>query len=202
MSGRWTSRGPRGIVVSTLGILAVPALSLAQEDSVRGAADFSRDRFALYTRCAPVIPNVEMDSEDLEELTREDVMVAVTSRLRAARILIDADNTAEWRRRWRLQQLRSRDEGEEAEWRAGLVGVPGAALDVSVTIVGPAVNIRAELFKRFYDPLSDEAGIAVRWWRSSTGTHGSDPGSVRNAVAGIMDHFIDEYLRVNAGACK
>ena len=187
----------RGIVFSFLGVLAFCLPSLAQQDSVRLAAiDHNRERFALFTRCARVVPVVGIDDHDgdLEGLTHEDVRVAVTSRLRAARIFIDPTT---WRRRWRLHQLQAREGRLEKDWK-----YPGVVLKLTVHVVGAAFHVRGELFKRFYDPMTEESGIAVRWYHSSTGTHGDNPGYVRTAIARLLDRFIDDYLRVNTGACK
>ena len=158
----------------------------------------------MFTRCAPVLPYVEISDEDddLEDLTHEEIMTAVTSRLRAARILVTRSSDYTWRRGWRLRQLQSEREGDEAKWRMALVDFLGAALELRVTIVGRGFHVRGELFKKLYDPLSDEAGEASVWWMSITGTHGRDPGYVRQSVSRIMDKFIDEYLRVNATACR
>ena len=43
---------------------------------------------------------------------------------------------------------------------------------------------------------------AKTWDVASTGTHGQDPNFILSSVAQETDKFIDEYLRVNADACK
>ena len=49
------------------------------------------DRFQFFTACAPVsvLVSVDQKNEDLEELTEQSVLVAVSSRLRAARLHTD-----------------------------------------------------------------------------------------------------------------
>ena len=116
-----------GIVVAVSGILALSSPSVAQEDSVRVAlAAAERERFVFFARCAPVFPYVEISDEDddLEDLTHEEIMTAVTSRLRAARILATRRSDYTWRRGWRLRQLESERDGAEAKWKTTIVGFP------------------------------------------------------------------------------
>ncbi len=43
---------------------------------------------------------------------------------------------------------------------------------------------------------------ATTWGVGSTGTHSRNPNFILSSVSQHTDKFIDEYLRVNADACK
>ena len=51
------------------------------------------------------------------------------------------------------------------------------------------------------DPLT---GYAIVWLSGSTGVYGAAAGSgfILSSVSHHTDKFIDEYLRVNADACR
>ena len=74
-------------------------------------------------------------------------------------------------------------------------------LYVNVNVVGRAHSLRLEYVKFLYDPVSEDSGFAPTWQRSSTGTHGGDAAYILSILAGVMDIFLVEYLRVNESAC-
>lgn len=75
-------------------------------------------------------------------------------------------------------------------------------LYVQVNLAGQAYNISIQYNKWVRDTVSGEGGTAVTWDIGSTGTHGRSSGYILSFVSQHMDKFIDEYLRVNASACK
>ena len=77
-----------------------------------------------------------------------------------------------------------------------------AYLYVNVNVVGPAYNIRFSYNKWLKDQVSGEEGFATTWNFGGAGTHGKDSGYILSNVSQYADRFIDEYLRVNAGACE
>ena len=77
----------------------------------------------------------------------------------------------------------------------------GPVLWIEVQVVGAAFRIDVELWKRVSDPLSGEQSLAETWRSRSTGTHGRDGRYVLSTVGNHLDDFLDDYLRVNAGAC-
>ena len=164
---------PSGYEIILNMIRAVPAFLLLVFSAAPAAGQVSdRDRFKLYTGCAPVKLVVEQLSQDAIDLglTVESLQTLVRSRLRSARIYSeDQDKTMLY-------------------------------LNVSVTSL--AFSITLGFHKALLDPLySREIGLASSWIAGSTGTHGKDAGYIRQAVSESTDKFIDEYLRVNAESC-
>ena len=77
----------------------------------------------------------------------------------------------------------------------------GPILYVNVSVVGRAYSLGLEYLKVLYDPVSDETRPATTWESGSTGTHGGDAAYILSILAGQMDLFLVEYLRVNESAC-
>ena len=85
-------------------------------------------------------------------------------------------------------------------------GEPFLYVDISVVSLAFDVEVG---FRRFVkvqltvpegmDPL---VGPATTWRTGSTGTHGRDASYILSSVSQHVDKFIDEYLRVNADACR
>ena len=75
-------------------------------------------------------------------------------------------------------------------------------LRVRVTVLNSAFSIRVSFMKAVQDELTKLRGGIATWSLSSTGTHGGDAGYILSFLAEHIDIFIDEYLRVNAAACK
>ena len=75
-------------------------------------------------------------------------------------------------------------------------------LYVNVHVVGRAFSGFAEYNKIVTDHATGEENAAATWSTRGTGTHGGDAGYILSAIAGYMDSFIDEFLRVNEDACK
>lgn len=75
-------------------------------------------------------------------------------------------------------------------------------LHVQVHVVGSAFSIDVELKKRVTDELySDLYFLSTSWETGSTGTHGNSSSYIISSLGGALDHFIDEYLRVNEKDC-
>jgi len=75
-------------------------------------------------------------------------------------------------------------------------------LYVNVHVVGRAFSGFVEYNKIVTDHATGEVNAATTWSTHGTGTHGGDAGYILSAIAGYMDGFIDEYLRVNEDACR
>ena len=153
--------------------LAAACLFAAASASGGEVSDF--DRFELWNECRPMSLVVEKLPDDAAAigLTEEAIEVAVRSRLRAAR-------------------LYSEDYPETA-W---------SHLYVNVNVVDSAFGIAVEYRKEMKDLATMLESTASTWLIGSTGTHGRDPGYILSSVTRRADRFIDEYLRVNEGACK
>ena len=139
-------------------------------------------RFTYWTGCSPLRLFVAMDSEDAVRmgLTEEAVATAVRSRLRAARLYTDTNNSE----------------------------VPGLVVHVSVFSsqrrTGGAFSIDVALYKPLYDPLTS-LSMPARTNDITTsariGLHAGNAAFILSEIAQAMDEFLDAYLRVNEPAC-
>ena len=140
-----------------------------------------RESFALSAACARVSLEVGNLSEDGTKigLRKADIETAVRSRLRAARLYLDIN--------------------------------AAPVLVVFVHVHGSAYSIDLEFWKVVEDKSSWSRmlkgidrlyGFASTWETGNIGTHGGNSGHVLSAIGRYTDKFIDEYLRVNAPACK
>ena len=161
-------------------LFAAPAL--AQNNGVSDS-----DLFKLWNNCKKISLIVEDLSEDATEigLTKENIEISVRSRLRGGRMYTE-DN-------WLFL---------------------GPYLYVNSHVVGSAFSLQLHYIQFLVRPELDgsipetDAGIfsrrgfAVTWDTASTGKHGGDSNYILSSIAGSVDKFIDEYLRVNADACS
>ena len=171
--------GTRGIVFAVLGMLALSPGATAQESERRKVrlAELRQEQFDLFTSCAPVAYalRIQTDARDLTEEVQAFLAPTVSSRLRVARI------------------------------HGGRVEDPGppmrAILSVTVHTVSYSFHVSLQLRKALYDEASRQYGAAVTWQRSATGGN-PERTHIMEAMVSMLDLFVDEYLRVNAGACK
>ena len=154
-------------------IAAAILLTAAASASADVVSDY--DRFQLWNECRPMRLVVEPLPDDATaiDLTDDAIKIAVRSRLRAARLYSE--------------------DGSEGAW---------AYLYINVLVVGPAVSIGIEYHKFVWDIATKLEFQATTWRRGVTGTHGGNSNYILSSVAQGADEFIDEYLRVNADACK
>ena len=113
--------------------------------------------------------------EDAAEigLSKEALEIAVRSRLRAARIYSENPSDGSF-----------------------------SYLYINVNVTSSAFHIAVQYLKTVMDLATMLEVTAVTWSAGSTGTHGRNAGYILSAVSQDTDKFIDEYLRVNADACK
>ena len=154
------------------------ALFLAPVSFVQAQEVSDRDKFELWNNCAEihlVVDDLRPEAAELN-LRQEDIETAVRSRLRGARIYTENwfDDNGSW--------------------------IP--RLYINVNTVGFAFNINAGLSKWVSDSASGQLGFAATWKTGTTGTHANDASYILSNVSQLTDKFIDEYLRVNAAACK
>ena len=154
-------------------VLAAALLLTVASASADEVSDY--ERFQLWNECRPMRLSVERLPKDAAtiDLTTGAIEITVRSRLRAAR-------------------LYSNDGPDDA----------GTYLYVNVNVVNPAYGINVEYRKFVKDFATTLAYRTTTWEVGLTGTHGQDSNSVLSSVAHSTDLFIDEYLRVNADACK
>ncbi len=144
-------------------LLAAPLPALAQDES--------RERFQLYTRCAEMGLQVQLDrkDDDLGDLTTGQIEQAVRSRLRAARLY--------------------------RETGYGLLSVRVLTVERAFTTqlyflkpVRDAVSGMVRFAVTWHR-------VGVGTYGSDGGNY------VISTLSQAMDGFIDEYLRVNEAAC-
>ena len=155
------------------GLWIVAALLLtAVSTSAEEVSD--EDRFQIWNGCKPVRLVVEglPDAVTAIGLTEDAIMVAVRSRLRAARLYTE-DRT-------------------EAAW---------SYLYINVNAIGRAFSLYTRYRKMVHDDATGLEYSATTWYVGMAGTHGGDLNYILSNVAQHADGFIDEYLRVNADAC-
>ena len=133
------------------------------------------DRFQLWNNCRPMelfVGKLTDDATDIG-LTHSAITVAVRSRLRAARLYSDDTYEAAW-----------------------------SFLYVDAHVFRSAFGIDLSYNKYMTDAATKLFFRTEAWNISSTGTHGQSPDYIVSSVSQYTDQFIDEYLRVNADACR
>ena len=131
------------------------------------------DRFSLWTGCAPVAELIDGIDGTVERLTLDRRDIATAVRSR-------------------LRAARIFDDA-------------GLWLVVNITVSGPAFSVDVEFMRSVeVRPKGTKAlvGMAATWESGSTETHGDNPSHILSSVSRHVDKFIDEYLRVNADACR
>ena len=75
-------------------------------------------------------------------------------------------------------------------------------LYVQVQVYESAYSIIISYLKTLKDPASGIVGYARTWQLDGMGAHEENSAIILSSVSREVDEFIDEYLRVNAPACK
>ena len=119
-----------------------------------------------------VVEELSNDATTLA-LTKDAITVAARSRLRAARLYSEDTAATAW-----------------------------SYLYVNVNVFGSAHGIGVDYNKDVRDIATMLEFQATTWRVGGMGTHGPNPNFILLSVARHTDEFIDEYLRVNADACK
>ena len=152
--------------------LSIIILCLAAVSASAGEVS-DYDRFELWNECKPMTLIVEDVQEDA-------TAIGLTKESIEAGV---------------LSKLRAaRLYNSEEEW---------SHLTVIVNVVDRAFSIRLLYIKRMQDVATGMEGLSVSWFMTSTGMFGD--GGVAFILSSVTQHidaFIDEYLRVNADACK
>ena len=155
----------------------IPAVLLAALTGPVAADSDStpRERFDLFTDCSPMGLIVEGLGEDEKRigLTRESLIAAAESRLRAARLFVPLD-----------------DANREP------------FLYVRVHVVGSAFSVLVYLEKYLFDRSSNRLGYAKTWTTGATGKHSGDGNYIVSTLQQYLDTFMAAYLRVNEEACR
>ena len=166
-------------------------------------------RFRLFNGCRRMkllVASLDDEAADIG-LSEERIKTMAESRLRAARLFIDA---AALRKKTERKEIAMEAQGLSAALIGAARGVAlasyvaRACLFVHVNVVGGAFSCDVQFLKRLYDPilgLSGKPGTAVTWHVVVTGTHGGDAGYILQSLSETLDRFLMEYLRVNEEAC-
>lgn len=166
------------IIAALVLVVAHAGLAWAQSDSdlEERAERVASEMVQLFAECGPVGLIVSVNGGEHIALTREAVEVAARSRIRAARLWVDPPGTV-----WGI-------------------------LHVSVEIgndENTAFVQRVAFGKRQLDVVSGiESWSPTGWSRGFFGVHGDDPNSILSSLSQSLDHFIDDYLRVNELSCR
>jgi len=132
------------------------------------------DRFALFTQCSRMSTAISVQKARIalgQSVPTEDEVRRAVTS--------------------RLRSARLFDDREE-----------DLLLYVQVHVVGPAFSIDVELWKRLTDKLYSGLNfLASSWDTGYTGTHVDDSSYIMSSLERALDHFIDEYLRVNEKDC-
>ena len=130
------------------------------------------DRFKLWNNCEPMMLVVEKLSDDATEIGLTREAVLTTVRSR----------------------LRAARLYSDQHFVSGLY--------VNVNVVSQSVNVYFGYRKLVRDFASGVDFFAITWHIGSSGIHSQDSSFILSSVSQLMDNFIDDYLRVNASACK
>lgn len=149
------------------------------------------ERFRLYNGCLPMDIIVEELSDDAKEigLSREAIQNALESRLRGTHLYATPESLVETVKRASLVF-------PDKE----LAGLRTAQLYVRVSVINHAFAITVAYRKWVIDDLSGVTAPATTWETGSIGIN-LVASSVINSLAGHMDRFLVEFLRVNEADC-
>ena len=158
--------------------------------------DIEKDRFKLWSDCKAMYLVVFLQKNDVSfELTEETIKTLVRSRLRAARLFSDLTFEA-----WLKESM---ERGTNNQSTEDLPFPPNTTLGVSVHIVGQAYNVELEYLKHdVIDTITGSTSPLATWSSGVLGVHGNDPNFILSSLSKMTDTFIDEYLRINADACR
>ena len=149
-----------------------------ENELIMAIEDTEKDRFELWSNCDAMNLDVTFQKmDDSSGLTKETIVTLIRSRLRAARLF--SDGTIE-------------------------TGIPsGGVLRVHVHTVGLAYTVQFEFMKSFIIDTTSNiiSPVAVTWETDMLGTHNASSNQIISTISKNIDHFIDEYLRINADAC-
>ena len=74
-------------------------------------------------------------------------------------------------------------------------------VNVSLDVRG-AFTVEVSYYKRLYDSVAGQFGMAQTWTIGRFGQHSGDAGIVLQGESELLDRFILVYLRVNEAACE
>ncbi|MYA34758.1 MAG: hypothetical protein F4164_06875 [Gemmatimonadales bacterium] len=184
-------------------VLAVLLGLLAPVGAAAQGPVSDRDRFALFAACSPVPVEVFVtNTGGPADITTPAVEGMATSRLQAAGIDAPAGRP-----------------GASTLQLSVFVSAQRLSAGAVLTVYVIRLRLLKLLYDRQSDPRAGEAGrgavdspgAAPEWlnWAPTWETPqqgigfylGRDGGPVTNLVAGMLDEFVREYVRVNATAC-
>ena len=162
-------------VLLTTILLASPAL---------GAKVSDLDRFRLWNACRPMGLTVDGRSDPASVIgpIKKSIIVAARDRLRAQHLYTENFKAA------------------AGAYLHVLVEVVGN--DMAGDVVRAAFHVQVSFAKYMTDTGTTLQHFLPAWQTGTTGTYGRGPMLIHRLVVENIDEFIDEYLRVNAAACR
>ncbi len=156
-----------------MGVLVAIIMALVTTMHAGAAEKISdADRFRLWNDCKPVRMFIQVGVKAGADIELTEDAVALAVRSRL-----------------RAARL----------YRKG-TGAPILAVNVNAALQGFGVPV--EFNKIVHDAVSNEDGFGVVWKSGSSGSHAGNGSYIMSKVSEHMDHFIDEYLRVNEVSCR
>lgn len=159
------------LLALSLGIFLIATAAPTLSDEVT-----DKDLFDLWTGCKPldlVVEGLDEDALDIG-IKEDDIVKSVRSRLRAARIY---------------------GEGEDTVLYIHVGILPRTILSRSIYV------LEFELEKVLRDRVSNLSNFAATWQSGGFGVIDDGAEGVLSEISKHTDEFIDEYLRVNTEAC-
>ncbi|MCY4327212.1 MAG: hypothetical protein OXC53_06460 [Rhodobacteraceae bacterium] len=179
----------------TIRIIGILAVILLWALPARAEEVSDQDRFELWNACLPIQMYVSVDEDSVGlGLTEDRIATTVRSRLRSARLYSEEP----------LNLLPHLHIGVDVAGQGFLIRFQFMkyvvdAFELSTALEIAEVTTSAQIILENASHAS--RGYAPTWNNGGFGTHSNDPNFILSFVAEQTDHFIDEYLRVNAAEC-
>ena len=185
----------RTVAIFVTAMIAL-AMAAAAVEKPRDTREFAEDmstrieRFFLWNDCHPMRAGADLWSDDAEANLPENGLLREMERGLGASLFGLSQGTV-------ISAIHDR-------LRASHLYREEAAthLHVRVHVSGEALRIEVGYTKPVLDLASQEQFFVETWSSRSRHAHESDGGHVLSLVMNDVGRFIDEYLRVNRGACQ
>lgn len=161
-------RSVRALPPIIVAVLSIPALV-----SPSAAQEVPADTAGLFTGCSSIDASVFI-ATPISGLTEDDVLVAMTSRLRAARIYADGPEASAENLGIRVEQLRRDSMPRWRRYVAIRTGISSPRLGIYINHRGTAVVINTYFHRALYDPLLNRSKSAQTWIMNFLGSS-ADP---------------------------
>ena len=176
----WAKLGPPIGSAEALRIGLISHAEALEAGAISG--EEAHEAALLWNECRPVAFKAHLQGQDAAKkigLTGKAIETAVRSRLRGARLFLDAPD------------LRARPTKAAGYLRIG------------VHLSDGFVSWRVHFEKRSEDLATGLVGFSPTGWQEAAfGGYVSDGNGILYGIATALDEFVDDYLRVNQSACE